>query len=126
MNPSPNQSPNQKLTLFSFHIRRGFVVAFALVMSLSVGAGLERWVLRTGIPANSASDFQLMAQAWQIIDRYYVDRPAIRHSAMTAGAINGMTEALGDTGHSVYLTAPEARKAGAAVQGKMNGIGVEI
>jgi carboxyl-terminal processing protease len=55
-----------------------------------------------------------------------VDRPAIRHAAMTAGAINGMTEALGDTGHSVYLTMSEARKAGAAVQGKLNGIGVEI
>ncbi|HTA29045.1 MAG TPA: S41 family peptidase, partial [Candidatus Cybelea sp.] len=48
------------------------------------------------------------------------------HAAMTAGAINGMTEALGDTGHSVYLTASEARKAGAAVQGKLNGIGVKI
>jgi carboxyl-terminal processing protease len=45
---------------------------------------------------------------------------------MAAGAINGMVESLGDTGHSVYLTAPEARKAGAAVAGKLNGIGVEI
>jgi len=78
------------------------------------------------MPASASGDFQLMAQAWEIIDRYYVDRPAVRHAAMAAGAINGMTEALGDTGHSVYLSAPEARKAGAAVQGKMNGIGVEI
>jgi carboxyl-terminal processing protease len=124
MNPSPDQNP--KLTLFSFHIRRGFVLTFLLVLTLSAGAGLERWVLRTGIPANSTGEFQLMAQAWSIIDRYYVDRPAVRHAAMTAGAINGMTEALGDTGHSVYLTTSEARKAGAAVQGKMNGIGVEI
>ncbi len=126
MNPSPEQHQQPKLTLFSCHIRRGFVLTFLLVLALSAGAGLERWVLRTGMPASASGDFQLMAQAWDIIDRYYVDRPAVRHAAMTAGAINGMTEALGDTGHSVYLTAPEARKAGAAVQGKMNGIGVEI
>ncbi len=126
MNPSPAQNQRPKLTLFSLHIRRGFVLAFLLVFSLSLGAVLERWVLRTGIPAHASSDFQLMAQAWDIIDRYYVDRPAVRHAAMTAGAINGMTESLGDTGHSVYLTASEARKAGAAVQGKLNGIGVKI
>jgi carboxyl-terminal processing protease len=126
MNPSPEQNQRPKLTLFSCHIRRGFVQAFLLVVALSAGAGLERWVLRTGIPANATGDFQLMAQAWDIIDKYYVDRPAVRHDAMTAGAINGMTESLGDTGHSVYLTASEVRKAGAAVQGKLNGIGVEI
>jgi len=124
MNPSPDQ--HQKLTLFSFRVRRRFALAFALVAALSAGASLERWVLMTGIPASATGDFHLMAQAWEIIDRYYVDRPAVRHEAMTAGAINGMTEALGDTGHSVYLTAAEARKAGAAVQGKLNGIGVEI
>jgi carboxyl-terminal processing protease len=95
-------------------------------VALSAGAALERWFLRTGIPASAAGDFQLMAQAWDIIDKYYVDRPAVRHANMAAGAINGMTEALGDTGHSVYLTALESRKAGAAVQGKLNGIGVDI
>jgi carboxyl-terminal processing protease len=124
MHPSPEQT--QKLTLFSFRVRPRFALALGFVLALSLGASLERWVLMTGIPPSAASDFHLMAQAWEIIDKYYVDRPAVRHAAMTAGAINGMTEALGDTGHSVYLTAPEARKAGAAVQGKLNGIGVEI
>jgi len=97
-----------------------------LVATLCAGVALERWILMSSIPASAAGDFRLMAQAWNIIDRYYVDRPAVRHAAMTAGAINGMTEALGDAGHSVYLTASEARKAGAAMQGKLNGIGVEI
>jgi len=124
MNPSPDQKP--KLTLFSCHIRRGFALALLLVVALSAGAGLERWCLRTSIPASASGDFQLMAQAWEIIDRFYVDRPAVRHAAMAAGAITGMTEALGDTGHSVYLSAAESRNAGAAVQGKLNGIGVDI
>jgi carboxyl-terminal processing protease len=128
MNPSPvqNQTQNQKLTLFSWRVRRGYFTALLVVASLSAGAALERWVMMSGIPPSAQGDFRLMAQAWNIIDRYYVDRPAVRHAAMTANAISGMTESLGDIGHSVYLTAPEARKAGAAVQGKLNGIGVEI
>jgi carboxyl-terminal processing protease len=124
MNSSPDQ--NQPLRLLSWRVRRGYMVALLIVASLSAGAALERWVLMSGIPPGSVGDFRLMAQAWNIIDKYYVDRPAVRHSAMAAGAISGMTESLGDAGHSVYLTAPEARKAGAAVQGKLNGIGVEI
>ena len=122
----PAQDQTQKLTLFSFRLRRRFLAALLLTLVLSAGAALERWVLKTGIPADATDNFQLMAQAWNIIDSYYVDRPAVRHAAMTAGAINGMTEALGDTNHSVYLTLSEARKAGTAMQGKLNGIGVEI
>ncbi len=124
MNPSPD--PNQKLTLCSLRVRRGFTLALMLVMALAAGAALQRWVLMSGIPANATDEFRLMGQAWRILDKYYVDRPAVVHAAMTAGAINGMTEALGDVGHSVYLTASENRKAGAAVQGRLNGIGVEI
>jgi carboxyl-terminal processing protease len=124
MNPTPDQK--QKLTLLSFRIRGRFMVALLLALALSAGAALERWVLMSGIPPDATENFRLMAQAWNDIDTFYVDRPAIRHPAMTAGAINGMTEALGDIGHSVYLTSSEARKAGAAVQGKLNGIGVEI
>jgi carboxyl-terminal processing protease len=124
MNPSPD--PHPKLTLLSYRVRRGYVVALLCVASLSAGAALERWILMSGIPASAAGDFRLMAQAWNMIDRYYVDRPAVRHAAMAAGAISGMTESLGDSGHSVYLTKTEARKAGAAVQGRLNGIGVEI
>jgi carboxyl-terminal processing protease len=124
MNPSPDQ--NQKLTLFSLRIRRGFMMALLLVLGLAAGAALQRWVLMGGIPADAADDFRLMGQAWHVLDKYYVDRPGVDHAAMTAGAINGMTEALGDTGHSVYLTVSESHKAGAAVQGRLNGIGVEI
>jgi carboxyl-terminal processing protease len=115
-----------KLKLFSIRLRRGFVIAFVLVLTLSIGALLERWVLNTGIPIDATEDFRLMSQAWRIIDRFYVDRGAVKSTAMTYGAINGMTEALGDTGHSVFLTPLQAKKAGSAVQGKLTGVGIEI
>ena len=82
MKPSSDQE--RPLTLFSFRVRRRFALALALVAALSAGASLERWVLMTGIPADSAGDFRLMAQAWEIIDRYYVDRPAVRHAAASS------------------------------------------
>jgi len=121
-----NAAPGQKLSLFSLHARGGYLLALVLVMALSVGAALERWVLRTGIPPDAVEDFRLMAEAWETIDRYYVDRVAIRHAAMTQAAINGMAEALGDTGHSVFLSSSQARKAGSAVQGRLTGVGIEI
>jgi carboxyl-terminal processing protease len=102
------------------------LLALALVVALSAGAALERWILRAAIPPNAVEDFRLMAEAWETIDRFYVDRVAVRHAAMTQAAINGMAEALGDTGHSVFLSAAQARKAGSAVQGMLTGVGIEI
>ncbi len=121
-----NADAGQKLTLFSCRIRPGFLLALGLVLALSAGAALERWVLHNGIPADASDEFRLIAQAWTTIDRFYVDRAAVRHSAMTQAAINGMTEALGDTGHSVFLSPLQARKAGSAVQGRLTGVGIEI
>ncbi|HUD84606.1 MAG TPA: S41 family peptidase, partial [Candidatus Saccharimonadales bacterium] len=118
--------PDQKLTLFSIRIRRGFAIALCLTLAVSVGAVLERWVLISGVPPDAMDEFELMSQAWRLIDRFYVDRSAIRSTAMAYGAINGMTESLGDTGHSVFLTPQQARKAGSAVQGRLTGVGIEI
>jgi carboxyl-terminal processing protease len=121
-----SSSQGDKLTLLSFRARSGYLLTLALVMALSAGAALERWVLRTSIPPNAVEDFRLMAEAWETIDKFYVDRVAVRHAAMTQAAINGMAEALGDTGHSVFLTSAQARKAGSAVQGMLTGVGIEI
>ncbi len=121
-----NSESGQKLTLWSLRVRGRFVVALALVTALTTGAALERWVLKLGISGDALDEFRLMAQAWEIIDLNYVDRAAVRPGAMTQAAISGMTEALGDTGHSIYLTASQARKAGSAVQGRLTGVGIEI
>lgn len=117
---------DQKLTLFSMRIRGGFAIALGLVLALSAGAMLERWVWNTEVPPDATEDFRLMSQAWRIIDRFYVNRSAVKPTVMTYGAISGMTEALGDTGHSVFLTPQQSRKAGSAVQGRLTGVGIEI
>jgi carboxyl-terminal processing protease len=116
-----------KLTLLSFRWpRTRFVVTLGFVLAVFVGAFLDRYLLFNGIPPDSTDDFQLMAQAWNLIDHYYVDRPAVRHRAMTYAALSALTDSLGDSNHSTFLTPEQARKAGSAVEGTLVGIGVEI
>jgi carboxyl-terminal processing protease len=78
------------------------------------------------VPASAASDFRLMAEAWNTIQKVYVDRAAIVPKRLTYGAIGGMVNALGDTGHSRFLT-PEMRKVQREdIQGTLDGIGAEV
>jgi carboxyl-terminal processing protease len=117
----------EKLSLLSLRWpRRGFRLALALVLALGAGAMLDRHLLLNGIPPDAGDDFRLMAQAWNLIDRYYVDRHAIQHTNMTHAAISAMLESLGDTNHSSFLNPAQVKKAGSAMQGKLIGIGIEI
>lgn len=101
-------------------------MALSLVLAMGLGAVIDRQVLLNGIPTAATDDFRLMAQAWNLIDHFYVDRAAVRYSAMTSAAISAMADSLGDTNHTIYLNRLQARKAGTAMQGKLVGIGIEI
>ena len=79
-----------------------------------------------GITPGMRSDFGLMAEAWNTIQRYYVDRSAIQPRALTYGAISGMVEALGDTGHSTFLTPEMLKREKELTQGKYKGVGIEV
>ncbi len=116
-----------KLSLLSFRWpRRRYLLALSLVLALGAGVVLDRSLLLNGIPSDAEDDFRLMAQAWNLIDHYYVDRASVRHLAMTTAAISAMTDSLGDTNHSIFLNRAQAKKAGSAMQGKLVGIGIEI
>ena len=58
-------------------------------------------------PAEAPADFDLFWQALACIRQNYVGRADLNDTDLTYGAIRGMVNALGDTGHSVFLT-PEA------------------
>lgn len=79
-----------------------------------------------GITPAMKPDFGLMAEAWNTIQRYYVDRSAVRPRNMTYGAISGMVEALGDTGHSTFLTPEMIKREKELTQGKYKGVGIEV
>ncbi len=78
------------------------------------------------IPADAKPDFGLVAEAWNTIHKVYVDRPAVKNRALTYGAISGMVDALGDTGHSTFLTPDMIKEEKEFTQGHYKGVGIEI
>lgn len=102
-------------------------VAAALFLAFS----LSRQVLSISlppdkIPPDATSDFALMSEAWNAIHAHYVDRAAIKPTPITYGAISGMVEALGDTGHSTFLSPQMIKEEEEFTAGEYKGVGAEV
>ncbi len=78
------------------------------------------------IPPDAEASFKLMAEAWNAIEKVYVDRKAINSQKMTYGAISGMIDSLGDTGHSRFLTPEMLKQEQNLTRGRFEGIGAEV
>jgi carboxyl-terminal processing protease len=107
------------------------IVLAILVFGLVGGVLLDRAVLSiiappSGIPTDATAEFQLMGEAWSVIHRVYVDRAALKPETLTYGAIDGIVDALGDTGHSRFLTPQMVRQQHDFTVGEFEGIGAYI
>jgi carboxyl-terminal processing protease len=78
------------------------------------------------VPAGSATDFQLMVDAWNLIHQNYVDQSAVNDNTLTYGAISGMVDSLGDTGHSRFLSPDMVKSEQQFTNGSFEGIGAEV
>jgi carboxyl-terminal processing protease len=87
---------------------------------------LAAFTVPNTISPEAESDFRLMAQAWNTIQRFYVDRKAVKPQRMTYGAIGGMVNALGDTDHSRFLTPEMVKQERNFSKGELEGIGAEV
>jgi carboxyl-terminal processing protease len=72
------------------------------------------------------ADYELIKQAWDDIQTKYVDQSVVSSQLLAYGAISGMVDSLGDTGHSVFLTPAEVQQENQAIAGKLDGIGAEV
>jgi len=111
------------------HLRIKCLVS--LVLGLIGGAVLSCHLLMAftpsdKIPPNAEANFKLMAEAWNTIERVYVDRKAIDPQHITYGAIGGMVDSLGDTGHSRFLTPQMLKQERNLTRGRFEGIGAEV
>lgn len=104
-----------------------------LILGLGMAAGvmLDRRVLTTfAAPGNDSSngtpDLRLLTEAWNTIQQSYVDHAAAQPEQLTYGAISGMVDALGDTGHSRFLTPEMVKAEQDFTQGQFEGIGIEV
>ncbi len=104
-----------------------FIVAIALFAGgvAADRAGLVPW--GPGSPgADRGSDFALIGQAWDLLEQHYVDSASVDWHQVAYGAIGGMTQAIGDVGHTTFLTPNELAAEQAALSGSYVGIGAVL
>ena len=99
---------------------------FGLIGGAILGCHLLIAFAPDTVPPEAESNFRLMAEAWNTIQRVYVDRGSVKPKLMTYGAISGMVNALGDTGHSQFLTPEMVKQERNLAKGELEGIGVEV
>jgi carboxyl-terminal processing protease len=75
---------------------------------------------------DGASDLALIEEAWKAIQDNYVDAQHLNDRDLAYGAIRGMTEAVGDEGHTSFMTADEAKAVDQSLSGTFVGIGVQL
>jgi carboxyl-terminal processing protease len=105
--------------------------AFLLLLAgLFAGVFLERQGLFPGspppTPVAARAAIAPFWEAWRYVEHFYVDRAAVQPQKMTAGAIRGMLNSLGDIGHTSYLTADEYKEMQSSLQGQLEGIGARM
>lgn len=99
----------------------GFVAGWASSPSSSPADGTS-----SQEPAAAAKNFGIFWQAWNILDQHYVDRKALNPTTMTYGAISGMLDSLGDTGHTRFLSPADLAQEQRSLSGQLEGIGAEL
>jgi carboxyl-terminal processing protease len=96
-----------------------------LILGLVAGMVLDR-VAITGFTRDLRPNILLLTEASTLIHRFYVDRAAERPPSLTYGAISGMVDALGDTGHSRFLSPLMVKEMAEMQRNKFQGIGAEV
>ena len=103
------------------------LVFLSLCTALAGGIIVDRLVFaKVGSDVPAAPDFKLIYEAWGIIEREYVNHDAVQSQKLTYGAIGGMVNALGDTGHSAFLNPDMVHLENHFLEGSFTGIGVEL
>ncbi len=136
LTPGPSQAP---VSSAAGRGRRtaliGAVVGLALVVTFTAGIGVGRLVApvdatggttpNPGVAAGT-TQFGLIQEAWDTLHEKYVGRDQLDERALIYGAIEGMTDAVGDTGHTDFMTPEERQQRNESLSGSYVGIGVRI
>ena len=79
-----------------------------------------------GPTGDSIDDFGLIQEAWDLLHEKYVGRDTLDDRELAYGAIDGLTEAVGDTGHTDFMTPEERVSRNDSLSGSYVGIGVQL
>ena len=113
---------------------RPAILAVALIATFGVGVGVGRVDLgpigeAAASPTASftpGEEFALVQEAWDLIHQKYVAADELNDRDLAYAAIDGLTEAVGDTGHTEFMTPEERAARRAGLSGSYVGIGAEV
>ena len=107
------------------------LLALAVVGSVALGTGVV--IGASGIipflgsgRVDEPDEFSVFWQAWNTAQRNFIDRSALDDEVLTYGAIRGMVQALGDEGHTAFLTPDELERQRSDLSGAFMGIGAQL
>ena len=107
-------------------------VGLFVLTSIAFGAGVafggsgllfEPGVVRA---QDQPAEFDVFWQVWDLAQRHFVDREALDTTRLTYGAINGLIQAMGDEGHTRFLTPEEVNRQRTDISGSFFGVGARI
>jgi len=114
---------------------QGMVAVLALALTFGVGVGIGRVVpldqpaagsTAAASPGASVDGLALIREAWDDIHQNYVDAKDLNDRDLAYGAIDGLTNAVGDTGHTTFMTPAERQARDSSLNGSYVGIGAEM
>lgn len=95
-------------------------------MAAFLAGTVTGFVARPVFAADRPSQFEVFWEAWDLVERYFVDQDAIDPVRMTYGAIQGMLATLGDQNHTVFFSPEVAQQQQSALDGSFEGIGAYV
>jgi carboxyl-terminal processing protease len=111
-------------------VRTAGILLLTLLV-LGAGMGLERFIVAESAVGSQQREeladlesFETLEQVYAYIREYYVLSDDISDEELIWGAASGMMDALGDEGHSYFLTPEEAEEQDEQDQGSFVGIGI--
>jgi carboxyl-terminal processing protease len=118
---------NRRIVRFLLYI---LILPVILGVGFSGGVIVDHFLIAPTIVSaktpTQTNSLDLINQAYQIIQKNYVDRSAVQQTQLEYGAISGMVDALGDTGHSRFLTPQMVKSENDFTKGSFEGIGAEV
>jgi carboxyl-terminal processing protease len=100
------------------------LVILTFVSGVYVGGGAPFVDASTSLESSEA--YATFEQVWSNIQDYYVDPDSINQDELIYGATRGMVEAVGDTGHTVFIDPDQAASMDVNLTGEYIGIGIEF
>lgn len=115
----------------------GLSIALIVVIGLAFFAGLatDRAMVDTTLPTappgvvlnpSEPPAFQTLWEAYNVLIQHYVDQSALDPTKLAYGATSGLVDAVGDTGHTRFLTPADVAASHQSLSGSITGIGARM